>query len=425
MQSTLHRLLLSVLVSALMALTAGSASAQLTGNISGTLPGNTVYTSELIRLEPGQTLTIEAGAVIKFMEIGNFFQIEGQLIVKGTAQNPVIFTSIHDDSAGGDTNGNGSATMAAPGDWQGLLFLAGSSGTVEHCENRFGGFGTRSFELRGAAIDFSDCLVRDTISSGWDLTGQTPGSTFTRCHAVRCQGRAFDFVPAMAMADFLDCTAQGCGANAVSVRGNGIIGSDLTVQPRNGIEGSVLISTQLRVNAGVLLTVEPGTSFKHDVIDSRWTVNGSLDARGTAGSPIVFTEFRDDSVGGDTNGDGAISGPGPGRWQSVDFEPGSGPHDLRFCEFRYAGRAGTAISVGDVSVEMTDCLIRDSMRSGIDCRLSQTPCRFERLRLVGGGPDDAIRGVRLDRVPDFVDCVAIGNQRNRMRVGQARVMDAV
>ena len=40
-----------------------------------------------------------------------------------TSQNPVIFTSLADDDAGGDTNLDGDATVPLPGDWDGIRIV--------------------------------------------------------------------------------------------------------------------------------------------------------------------------------------------------------------------------------------------------------------------------------------------------------------
>ena len=77
-------------------------------------------------LDRGQTLTIEAGVVIKFgppERCGlsgsppSQLLVYGNLDVRGTPSDPVIFTSWYDDSAGGDTNENGNATAPQKEDW--------------------------------------------------------------------------------------------------------------------------------------------------------------------------------------------------------------------------------------------------------------------------------------------------------------------
>ena len=97
----------------------------LTMQTSGTLNGNTVWMgNRVIRVTgdvtvpSGTTLTVMPGAVVKFDE-GMSLTVNGggTLNAIGTRAQPIVFTSVKDDEHGGDTNGDGDATAAQPGDW--------------------------------------------------------------------------------------------------------------------------------------------------------------------------------------------------------------------------------------------------------------------------------------------------------------------
>lgn len=88
----------------------------------------------------GATLTVGPGLVLKPVQDNGHTKIlvEGELIADGTASEPITFTSIKDDSVGGDTNADGNATSPAPGDYIGIA-LYGGRGTFNYVHARYGG----------------------------------------------------------------------------------------------------------------------------------------------------------------------------------------------------------------------------------------------------------------------------------------------
>jgi len=81
-----------------------------------------------------------------------------------------------------------------------------------------------------------------------------------------------------------------------------------------------LINGWINIPTGSSLTILPGTIVKFND-GAKLEVNGTLDAQGTPTDPVSITALTDDTVGGDSNGDGASSSPHPGSWGNIQIRP--------------------------------------------------------------------------------------------------------
>ncbi|BCW69141.1 hypothetical protein NicSoilB8_01850 [Arthrobacter sp. NicSoilB8] len=154
---------------------------------SQTLSSDTVWTASgspywvqgTLKVAAGVRLTIEPGVVVKLGNSSNqtaTLQIDGQLIARGTAAAPIVFTSAKDDSVAGDTNGDGPASTPGKGDWQTIRLTnsAAPQSVIDRAYFQYGGYGTGglcgpSAELTvsaGASLSVTNSDFRQSPFSG-------------------------------------------------------------------------------------------------------------------------------------------------------------------------------------------------------------------------------------------------------------------
>ena len=109
--------------------------------IASESPGST--SGNTLTVPAGVKLTVPAGGVVKFGP-GGSLPVSGSLVADGTAGAPVVFTSFRDDSAGGDSNDDGTASSPAADDWSGIY----SNGSA-----------TASITLDHVRVSYDDTLV--------------------------------------------------------------------------------------------------------------------------------------------------------------------------------------------------------------------------------------------------------------------------
>ena len=119
------------------------------------------------------------------------------------------------------------------------------------------------------------------------------------------------------------------------------------------VNGTVIVSATLTIEPGVV--VKLGIAGNIEVINS-----GKILANGTTASRITFTSIADDSVCGDTNGNGSTTTSQKGDWLNVYLNGGTG-HSFKYCDFLYAGandggyRCAVVISIAGTSFTFDNC----------------------------------------------------------------------
>jgi RHS repeat-associated protein len=385
--------------------------------VSGSIDSNTTWTpggspyvlNGQVTVAIGKTLTIAPGVVVKAQSA--VLQVNGTLIAQGQSQTPIVFTSLRDDGAGGDTNEDGERSVPSAGDWYGLQFASTSNGNVlDYVVVQYGGScpsppfcgnvatATSSLTLsnsrlsdsttNGLRADNAAPIIASNIiersNYGLYLNGSAAQVTGNRIrdNATGVGVFAGSNTPATLSANILTHNGDAFYVDSLSL-GTLVNGNTLLDNSLNGIHipaGTVGRSAQLgadvpywlegqvTVAAGTTLTLKPGVVVKGRYQAGWLQVNGTLIAQGTAATRIVFTSERDDSFGGDTSDDGARTWPLAGDWYGLQFTSTSSGNVLDHVVVRYGGRCGTACSnvyMATSGVTLSHSEITDSATYGV------------------------------------------------------------
>ena len=106
--------------------------------VSGTVSSDTVWSDTIhvvgdVTIEAGATLTIDSGTVIK-SDHGRLVRALGAINAGMAGADPVIFTSVDDDSVGEDLT-DGFDGIPVPGDWE-AIYIDSSTVAFDNVEIR-------------------------------------------------------------------------------------------------------------------------------------------------------------------------------------------------------------------------------------------------------------------------------------------------
>ena len=336
----------------------------------------------------GAVLSVEPGTVIKFTRASGIrFEKGASLKAEGTAELPIVFTSIYDNSVGGEMNTD---RVPLPGDWAGIN-INESDSVFKHTSFKYGGmvswgkidyspgcdFCYSNLNISGGKVFVSDSSFENSRRNGLSIKNATSsvlnssfignGSDSDRGAGLHLE-RSVSIVDSNTFSGNFIGLSVGSGSTTVTFNkfsssteeaiwmhsyktffggnsgsGNGINGIRLsgriapegktTVFPPNPLPYVIKSPWEAFSRASSTIVIPSGAVFKSN---APITIGGKLEIKGEKKDDIIFTSLADDSVGGKTITNPAISKRFADKFGGIKITKG-GVLDARGFTARYAG----------------------------------------------------------------------------------------
>jgi len=309
------------------------------GTVTGSqtwLPGLDWYVTSSPGIGAGGALTIAAGTTVRFSPYQGI-SVSGNLTAVGSSASPIVFTSVSGTS---------------PGGWAAITFNTGSSGHLSFVTVSYGGQGSSwnsgAVVVNGGAggtVNLDNLNVTGSASSGIAVNGSAAavtlgsstvsGSAYYGLVLLNGGGANVTGTSFANNANYAISTTAGCaisGLSGLTVTGNGSGGSRNGIEHRGGTIGATVhelwpagldwyLTSGVGVNAGGSLSLAAGVVV-HVASSQGFSIGGTLQALGSAGSPIVLVPLS--------------TTPTPGIWSGVTFNQGSSGQ-VSYTSLSYAG----------------------------------------------------------------------------------------
>lgn len=341
----------------------------------------------VVRVPQNLTLTIQPGVVIKSTNEYHYLLVDGKIVMDGTAENPIVMTSVKDDTYGNphDTNKDGSLTSPAISDWGGILMRETSSSLsiFDYCIFKYAEFqyindnGYQYYDgcllLRNTSPTITNCQFGNVVHGIMAKFASNPvisNCSFTNTTSTPI-AMSLTANPAFSGNNFYNTALNGLGLLGETVS----FGGTLLKKDVAGYQNiSYVVLSDISISAGTEVVIDTGVVIKF-TSGADITVDGGLKAVGSATQNIVFTSIHDDNVGSpaDLNNNGNATIPAAGNWGMVKFT-GTSNDDfclLDYCNFRY-GSSGT-VSFENASGTLQNSKIETASSHGLICNGNAEP----------------------------------------------------
>ncbi len=343
---------------------------------------NAAYVIESnLAIAAGNVVTVEPGVVIKFQsQTSGFLTVNGALKAIGTESNKIIFTSINDDSAGGDTNNNGTSSTPVNTDWQGLDFTGTASDTeniLKNCEIRYSGY-----YYFYSSVRITDCrVVMDSTKINFAYWGAlgifgTANPEITNCQFYNLNNAPV-YMDMFSSPTFSGNTVANLPRIGLRIRGGAINGT-IPVRSFGGYDTITYIMEET-MTVGSQITIPAGLTFKGN---ARWNIQGKLDILGTTEKPVVFTTQEDDMYGSpkDLQQNGQVGLNNAGSY-FIFYDESNDASTIDHALFRYS--ATVPVQTSNASPKILNTTFQNIAYEGVLLSGSSTPtingCLFNNI----------------------------------------------